>query len=366
MADIEVNNKSRKPTVKKMFSMSDFKKKTGAEDVPYKPFEWIKISPAIQKAIGIPGVAKGYVNIIRGFSNTGKSTYICESIVAAQKSNILPIIFDTENNIGKSHLSTMGFDWDNDFYILVDNEYLLENFGKKRDKNRCNATIEDLGDAMNYYLDLQDSGELPYEILFVVDSIGTLDCNQTVNNMASDKTTNNQWNAHATEKTFKYLLGSRIVNSKKINKEYTNTFLCVNKIWLDNSGIGMPVIKHKNGEFLFSTSRLIIHMGGIVSHGVTRIVATNRGKEIVFGVKVKVSVIKNHLEDLGGIAMNGEIISTPHGFIGSDSESINQYKKEHLSYFRELLGGEISIDDIETKYESSKNDGIGESIGEEE
>lgn len=361
MSNIEKDiPKTKKAIGKKEFSLADFKKKVGAEDIPFKPTEWIKCSPAIQKGIGVPGFAKGFVNIATGFSNSGKSSFASEAAVFAQKAGILPIIFDTENNLGRNRLEIMGFDWNHDFYILVDNEYLLQQFGNKKDKSRKEAAIEDLADAIDYFLDLQENGELPYELLFVIDSIGTLDCTQTIINRSADKSTNNQWNAGAYERSFKGILNNRIPNSKKINKQYTNSMVIVNKIWTDNSAPGMPVIKLKGGEGFYSACRLMIHFGGVMTHGTAKVVATAKGREIVFGIKTKISVTKNHVDgELGGISMKGDIISTPHGFISTDTESINEYKKKNIEYFRSILGGDIDITDIGTKFEEVKDSDDG-------
>lgn len=348
---------SKKVVGKKEFSLADFKKKAGADDIPFKPTEWIKCSPAIQNSCGIPGVAIGYVNIAAGWSDSGKSTIACESAVYAQKMGILPIIFDTENNIGKTRLEIMGFDWDHDFYILVDNEYLLEQFGKKKDKNRKEAAIEDLADAIDYFLEEQERGSLPVNLLFIIDSIGTLDSLQTVTNRSADKSVNNQWNAGAYERAFKSIINNRIPNSKKINKEFTNTMLLVNKVWLDSSSPGMPVLRLKGGEGFYSASRLLLQFGGTLTHGTSKVVATAKGREIVFGVKTKINVKKNHVDgELGGISMKGDIISTPHGFISADTESINEYKKKNINYFRDVLGGDIDIDDIDTKIIENKDE----------
>lgn len=360
MADIEVNNKSRKPTAKKVFSMGDFKKTNGAEDVPNKPFEWIKCSDAISNAIGIPGIAKGYVNMCRGFSNTGKSTMLCEAVVSAQKMGILPIIIDTENNLGRLRLEQMGFDFDNDFYILIDNEYLLEQFGKKQNKNRTQATIEDLAKCIDYFLDQQEEGNLPFDILFAVDSIGTLDCIKSVDAAEKESSNNNMWNAGAMASAFKGIMNFRIPNSKKTNKEFTNTFVGVQKVWLDSMSnpMGQPQLKNSGGEALFSACRLAIQFGNVKSHGTSRVVATSKGKELTFGIKANAVVVKNHLDNiLGGVAFNdGSVISTPHGFIESTKEGIDEYKKTHLKYLREVLGGEVNADDIETKYIEIKKD----------
>ncbi|NJO65933.1 MAG: hypothetical protein HC836_50035 [Richelia sp. RM2_1_2] len=117
MSEVPKNTSVRKPTPKKSFSLSDFKKKVNNEDVPEKKLEWIKCSAAFQEATGLPGFPKGYVSLSRGFTNTGKSTSVCEAAVSAQKSGILPILIDTENNMGRMRLAMMGFDWDNDFFL---------------------------------------------------------------------------------------------------------------------------------------------------------------------------------------------------------------------------------------------------------
>ena len=70
------NDKARRPAPKQkeVFSLDNFKKKIGNDDVPDKPLEFIKLSEGFKKATGLPGFAKGYVNLARGHSNTGKST----------------------------------------------------------------------------------------------------------------------------------------------------------------------------------------------------------------------------------------------------------------------------------------------------
>ena len=60
--------------------------------------------------------------------------------------------------------------------------------------------------------------------------------------------------------------------------------------------------------------------------------------------------------DLGGISMKGEIISTPHGFIGVEDDDIKNYKKEHIQMFRNVLGGDVDFDEIGTKFEKIKQE----------
>lgn len=347
---------SKKLIGKKEFSLADFKKKVGAEDIPDKPMKRIFVSDALKESVGSDSIPSGYVVLYRGYTNVGKSTALELTIVNAQKMGILPIIIDTENNMGLKRLEKMGFDLDNDFYIFIDNEYLLDNFGKKQDKNRKQAAIEDMADCINYFLDLQENGELPYDLLFAVDSIGTLDCIKTVNALEKDTATNNQWNAGALSTSMKHLLNTRIPNSRKINKQYTNTFAAVQRVWFDSQS-GAGAIRHAGGDAIYSASRYILHFGGIQSHGTSKVVAISKGREVVFGIKVKVNVAKNHVDgDLGGISLNGEIISTPHGYISASKEAIDKYKKEHIQFFRDALGGDVTIDDMTTKIVAIKDD----------
>lgn len=338
----------KKSIAKKTFSVGDYKKKNVGEDVPDKALEWLKCSEAFQKATGLPGFPKGYVSLSRGFTNTGKSTSVSEGVVAAQKMNILPIIIDTENNLGRDRLKKIGFDWDNDFFIEIDNQYLLDKYGRRKNKEKKEASIEDLGDCINDFLNQQERGDLPIDLLFMIDSLGTLDCDMTINAKSNDTGQNNMWNAGAFERAFKALVNYRIPNSRKQTSPYTNTMIAVQKIWTQGSA-PMITVKHKGGEAFAYGARLIFHHGGIMAHGTKAVGATYGGKDILYGIKANINVFKNQVDGpLGAISLEGELISTPHGFIGADKASIDEYKRKHISFFKEVLSKDVNPDDITT------------------
>lgn len=355
--DVPSNDKERKPTTKKTFSLDDFKKKVGAQDVPSKPLVWIPIDDALKEATGMPGVPRGYITLFRGYSNTGKSTALMRSIVNAQKMGDLPIIIDTENNIdeGNERLTNMGFDWSGD-YILIKNKYLLDNFGKAQDKDRKEASIEDMAKAIYYFLDQQDAGQLPFNLFFAIDSIGTLNCIKTINALEKNDSDNNQWNAGSYEKAFMSLLNNTIPNSRRIDAPYTNTIVCVQKIWYDAMN---KVVKHKGGETFFFGARLIYHFGGIITHGTARETATSKGRDVNFGFSNKVNIAKNHVDgEKGGISLEGKIASTPHGFVFGDKTSIDEYKKKNILHFRNIFeDNSLTVDDIVIKSKPMDNDG---------
>lgn len=335
---------------KKEFSLGDYKKDKGVSDnIPEKELKWIPLSPAFQQETGLIGIPMGRTTLSRGFSNVGKSTVLFECAVSCQQNGILPIIIDTENNVSRSHLEAMGFDWESDFYLLIDNDYLLENFGKKKDAKLNDASIEDVAEFIHKMIDDQESGKLPYDLCFIWDSIGSLDSRKVILASVNDTSDNNMWNAASLEKSFKGLLNNRIPASSKATKPYTNTFVAVQKIWLDNMGMG--VVKHKGGEAFWYGARLIIHFGGTKSNGVKNLEATKDKKDVAFGIETKVHVVKNQIN---GISLKGKLGSVPHGFILTDKNSLDEYKKVHLKYFRDTLGIEgdftisksVSDDDI--------------------
>jgi hypothetical protein len=249
---------------------------------------------------------------------------------------------------GNYRLTELGFDFDN--YIYVDNDYLLTNFGLAQDKNRREAAIEDLAKCFYYFLDMQASGDLPYDLLFAIDSIGTLNCIQTINAAVKEEGQNNMWNAGAYEKAFMYLLNNTIPSSRKENKPYTNTIVAAQKIWIDNMNKG--VVKHKGGETWYLGARLIFHFGGIITHGTKAATADSKKRTVSYGIETKIGVAKNHVDSpLGGISMEGKIISTPLGFVYPDE--VDEFKKKHILYFRNLFeDNSINADDFKL---STKN-----------
>jgi len=340
------------PVKKKEFDLSAFKKKNGLNnDVKDKDLEWIPLSQAFHDVTGLPGLPKGYVILSRGYSNTGKSTSMIEGIVSCQKLGILPVIMDTENSFNWQHARDMGMEFEeiideetgevvnyDGFFIFVNNDDLHNNYGKKRNKDLHEAVIEDVAEFMHDLLDKQANGELDKELCFFWDSIGTLDCEKCV----TGKNRNNMWNAAAMEISFKSLVNSRIPGSRKENKPYTNTFFAVQKIWLDNEN---KVIKHKGGEAMFYAARIIIHFGGIITHGTKKHAATLNKKDYVWGTEVKVEVIKNQIT---GLTYKGSIISTAHGFI-TDAMA-DKYKRANRAFFLQKLGevdGDITFKEEE-------------------
>lgn len=74
-------------SVKGTFSLDKFKaaKGLGSTNNTFKEQEWIPLSPAWQDMVSLPGIPHGHITLLRGHSDTGKTTALLEVAVNAQK-----------------------------------------------------------------------------------------------------------------------------------------------------------------------------------------------------------------------------------------------------------------------------------------
>jgi hypothetical protein len=358
----------KKKIEKKDFSISDLKTKMGlgSQTVAEKELAWIPFNEAFHDALGIPGVPRGYTTQFRGFSDVGKSTGIYETIAGAQKLGDLVVIFDTEGSFSWSHARDIGFKFEDvygedpnepidhvgDFMYLGNGDLLdlYENFDHSKSimgtkPLRYIPVIEDIAKCMNDLLDQQAKGELDRNITFVWDSIGSISCYQS----AISNTNNNQWNAGALGRSFESILNFRIPYSRREKSPHINTFVTVQKIWLQPNSIGEPTIMNKGGDGFKYGVRMVIHMGGKKVASAQKLSATSGGKTYQFGVQTKVECIKNHVN---GIELKGSICSTPHGFVSP--LKLEEYKKENKQYILNRLDSKFEDFEIVTSEELSE------------
>lgn len=353
----------KKETVNKAnFDLSKFKKNNGMNTTTKeKELSWIPLSESFYDALKLPGIPRGYFTSFRGFSNTGKSTAIYEAVAGAQKIGDLPIIIDTETNWNWEHARNIGvefkeivdentgeiIDYEGDFLFFQSKDLLDRystydyNSSKETSKPlRGEPVIEDVAMLMTELLDAQMEGNLPRNLLFLWDSVGSINGFKS----ATAKASNNQWNAGSMEAAFKAITNFRIPSSRREDSEYTNTFAVVQKIWLDNEN---KVIKHKGGEAFFYSPRIIIHYGGILSHSTKLLKATSGGEDYQFGVETRISCVKNQVN---GVEEKGKIASTPHGYW--NPTKLEEYKKIHKDYILGRLN--TPLDDFNIVIEEGK------------
>ena len=316
------------------FSLDKFKKgkNLGQSSSNFKPQAWINFSEPVKEMLEMPGIPKGHITLVRGHSNTGKTTLLIEAAIEAQKTQVLPVIIITEMKHSWEHWSAMGFDLGET--VDEDGNKSYDGFFLYADREQLQS-IEDVASFIADLLDEQRKGNLPYDLLFLWDSIGSIPCQMSI-----DKNTNSpMWNAGAMSQQFANFINQRIIMSRKESQSYTNTMLCVNKVWVEPALMPMaqPKLRNKGGDSMFFDASFIITFGNVTSPGTQKVKATKNGKEIEFALKTKVSCDKNHVT---GVTAKGTIVSTAHGFIKNSPNEINKYKKEHSKNWANILGSD--------------------------
>ena len=376
----------KQPIKKKDFkkpSIKDLKEKLGLNasknnmvvSSADKPVEFIVMPEAFVEATKLPGIPMGVTTLIHGHSNTGKSLLKNSLIASAQRKGIFPVIYETENNFSFPFAIDCGMratpvyddievevvdeetgevsfktenriiDYEGDF-LYYDSDILADRYGdmdysqgKKVSKKRKHPVIEDIAYSMNELLDMQDEGVIQQPILFIWDSVGSIPSFRSY----TSKSNNAMWDAGALSVSFNTLLNNRIPSSKKISSPYTNTFVAVNKIWLDSMTAPMaaPSIQMKGGNALLYASRLTILLGGSLKPSTKRLTATSKGEKYTYGLVTKIKVVKNQLDSPYGLTYEGTFCCVPDGMVSETK--LDDYKKEHIGLIIKQLSRDFKI-----------------------
>jgi len=320
--------------IKANFNLDGFKTKKGlTSKAKFKDQEWIPLSDAYQEITSVPGIPMGHIVLLRGHSDTGKTTALLEAAVSAQKRKVLPVFIITEMKWNWEHAIQMGLEVDE----VVDKETgeILDYTGNfiYVDRESINS-IEDVAAFILDLIDEQKAGNLPYDLLFLWDSIGSVPCEMS---LKSNKN-NNEWNAGAMATQFGNNVNQRIVLSRKESSPYTNTLVCINKVWTlkAESPMGQPKLMNKGGYAMWFDSTFVVTFGNVMSAGTSKIKAIKDGKQVEFAKRVNLQVDKNHIN---GVTTRGKIVMTPHGFILDNDKSLKAYKEEMKDEWKRILGG---------------------------
>jgi len=320
--------------IKSKFDLSSFKEKKGLkQNVKFKDQSWIPLSQAFQDVTSIPGIPMGHIVLLRGHSDTGKTTALLEAAVSAQKRGILPVFIITEMKWNWEHAQQMGLE----VKEVVDEETgeILNYEGEfvYVDRESINS-IEDVAGFILDLIDEQKKGNLPYDLLFLWDSIGSVPCEMSIK---SNKN-NNEWNAGAMSTQFGNNVNQRITLSRKESSPFTNTLVCINKVWTAKaeSPMGKPKLMNKGGFAMWFDSTFVVTFGNISNAGTSKIKAIKDGKQVEFAKRVNLQIDKNHIN---GVTTRGRIVMTPHGFINDNDKELKNYKDENGKAWKDILGG---------------------------
>jgi hypothetical protein len=310
---------------KKEFKFEDIKSKYSSK-TKYKPEAFYNCGEAFMEACGLPGPVMGGINMMLGHSNASKTTAMILAAADAQKKGHLPVFIITERKWSWEHAVELGLEatknedgeWEGQFIFNDSFDY-----------------IEQATDFINDILDAQEKGDIPYNLLFCWDSVGSIPCKMTYEGRGGKMA-----NASVLADTIGMGIHSRITKSKKEEYPYYNTLIIVNQPWVDvdmSSPMSQPEIKSKGGEAVWLASSLVFLFGKQKKAGINHIDATKNGRKVSFAIRTRISILKNHVNGLG--FKDGKIIAVHNGYISDTKESIDKYKKEYADYWATKMGG---------------------------
>ena len=329
-----------KAIAKKEFSFSDLKKKFSSE-AKFKEQKYFYVGKEFLECTGLPGTAYSAINMFLGHSNTSKTTAAILTAVDAQRNGVLPVFVITEQKWDFDHAKTLGLQCEKQDDNSWDGFFLFNNDFKY---------IEQMTDYINTLLDAQEKGELPYDLLFIIDSIGSIPCKMTFEGKGGK-----QHNAAALAEKIGMGIHQRITSTRREDVKHSSTMVVINQPWVElpDNPYGVPTIKPKGGEAIYLASSLVFLFGNQKNSGVSHIDLTHKGRKVAFATRSKISVLKNHIS---GIAYkDGKILATAHGYIKDDPEAIKKYKAESADYWNNILGvnsmQEVDFDESEEMFD---------------
>jgi hypothetical protein len=310
---------------KKEFKFEDIKSKYSSK-TKYKPEAFYNCGEAFMDACGLPGPVMGGISMLLGHSNASKTTAMILAAADAQKKGHLPVFIITERKWSWEHAVELGLqaeknedgEWGGHFIFNDSFDY-----------------IEQATDFINDILDAQEKGEIPFNLLFCWDSVGSIPCKMTYEGRGGKMA-----NASVLADTIGMGIHSRITKSKKEDYPYYNTLIIVNQPWVDvdmSSPMSQPEIKSKGGEAIWLASSLVFLFGKQKKAGINHIDATKNGRKVSFAIRTRISILKNHVNGLG--FKDGKIIAVHNGYIPDTKEAMDKYKKEYADYWATKMGG---------------------------
>jgi RecA/RadA recombinase len=289
---------------KKVFSLNDYRKNLDLEEVLYKEDEWIPLSRAFQDTTQLPGIPMYGVSMVYGHPDSGKSTLALEAAKGAIDNDILPIFINTEKKFNWSHALEMGISQEDMLYIDSIEE------------------VEDITKFVRDRLKDQREGNLPSDILIIVDSIGNVVSKAERAAIEKEEDGAIMKTAKVLTQQIHRVIEKQISATKRVEFPYSATMLIVNHAY---EGTNANMLIPYGGKGISKAASLVIRMGGIISNS-TKVYATKDGIDVAFAIKTAIVVEKNHITN---ISVKSKILCTAHGFVRDTTADLNNYKKEH-------------------------------------
>ena len=230
------------------------------------------------------GIPKGRVTMLAGESMTGKSLFVMKILAAAQKSGLIPVIFDTENAIDPEGAERLGLDVSKVKYVP------------------CISTEQTRNALYKFLTSVKEKG-LEGKFIVAIDSLGNLQSELSLSRMSKDNTAADMGtNARA--------MKSLMQTCTNLGAVTQTTIICTNHVY-DNPAALFPSIE-KN-------------MPG--------------GKSCVYLPSVTVQLARKPMKADGGKTMDGETAVAQKSYAGIIIRALTRKNR----FIKQYLEGEMYL-----------------------
>jgi recombination protein RecA len=305
----------------KKFDLSKYKQTIKLAETPYKKDTYIQVNDALKEVMGLPGIPMGHITQVYGPSDSGKSTLAFHAASQAQSQGAVCVFIITESKVSWDRATSMGIDLDQ--CIIEHAEY-----------------IEDIFKLIDKYLVEQANGNLPVDLLFIVDSIGNTISSDSIkfNKDGTSEIGGAMMKAAKVLREKLRVYSHRINNTRKLSSPKTSGLIFVNHAYKSPPAFpgGPTTTVPYGGDAIFYCSSLVLK----TSKG-KKVEAIVDGKKIKFGLVTKIAVDKNHLSN---VSNSGEFVITANMIIPNEKGAIDDYKQQYKDSWG---SAEIEHDEVE-------------------
>lgn len=285
--------------------------------VEFKDQEYLIMPEEVQKALCMPGIPLGHMSMAFGLSDSGKTGLLLNAVKQAQSQGKLAILVVTENKLSKERISAAGIDLSR--LILVEDLKFLE------------AVYDYISVKVQEVLD----GDLPMDVVIFWDSVSgcpSKDSYTITPTGKIEKEFDNRKNANVIG-FYNNIIASRIAETRKAGVTGTVTVLFITQAYIGEkpkfpAGLPAPIVPNGGEKIWFPLSLAIEVKEG------ARLSTKYKNSYINFGLVSKLTVRKNHLNELAG---SGDIVLVGSQVLPNDQKIIDEFKSNRKEEWNTLL-----------------------------
>lgn len=288
----------------KKFDLGNYLKKDEAEEIIYKPIQYIKMPDAFQKATGLPGIPLGFSSMGYGLSDCGKTEIILKAAKSAVDQNILPIFIFTENKIDKSRLLENGL-------IPGENCIVVEDL----------TTLEDVYDFISMKVEDIKNERLAADCMVFWDSVAATPSKESFE-VDKDGRITKRYGPQKNAQVIGYynpIIAKRIASTREMTCTNSIGLFMVNQAYI------------KPPEFPGAMASIVPNGGEKIWFPLALTLEIKEGKRIKLGdseigLVAKIKVKKNHIN---GVYQSGEIFLAGDNILENTDNEIKKFKENY-------------------------------------